>query len=88
MGLCVEILFDQFLSCLQLNEYTYLLALLRAIQKLTFFLKHKPNDVRTNVFSIHARSLWEANINAQFILDPYTTTYCTSYLTKVNKFVT
>ncbi len=51
-------------------------------------MKHKPNDVRTNVFSIHARSLWEANINAQFILDPYTTTYCTSYLTKVNKFVT
>jgi len=31
--------------------------------------------------------LWEANINAQFILDPYATSYYTSYLTKVNKIV-
>jgi hypothetical protein len=33
--------------------------------------------------------LWGANINAQYILDPYATTlYCISYLTKINRFVT
>jgi hypothetical protein len=38
---------------------------------------------------IHARPLWETNTNAQFILDLYATTiYCTSYLTKIFKFVT
>jgi hypothetical protein len=33
--------------------------------------------------------MWETTIDAQYALDPYfVTTYCTSYLTKVNKFVT
>jgi hypothetical protein len=37
----------------------------------------------------HARPLWETNTNAQFILDLYVRTiYCTSYLTKIYKFVT
>jgi hypothetical protein len=50
---------------------------------------HKPWDIHTNVFNIQVRSLWEANANAQFILDPYVVAiYCTSYLTKVDKFVT
>jgi hypothetical protein len=41
------------------------------------------------VFGIHARPLWGANIDTQYILDPYATTlYCTSYLTKINRFVT
>jgi hypothetical protein len=41
-----------------------------------------------NSFSIHVGPLWEANIDAQYILDPYaTTTYYISYLTKVDKFV-
>jgi hypothetical protein len=89
MGLGLEISFDQFFLELQLNEETYLLALQCTIQKLTLFLKHKPNDIQTNVFSIHARLLRETNINAQFILNPYITiTYCTFYLTKVDKYMT
>ncbi len=71
---------------LQLNEETYLLALQCTIRKLTLFLKHKPSDIRTNVFTIHLGPLWEANIDAQFILNPcIATTYCTFYLTKVDK---
>jgi hypothetical protein len=53
------------------------------------FLNHKPNDIQTNVFNIHVGPLWEANIDAQFILNPYTIAiYYTYYLTKVNKYVT
>jgi hypothetical protein len=53
------------------------------------FLKYKPNDIQTNAFSIHVGPLWETNINAQSILYLYTTiVYCTSYLTKIDKYVT
>jgi hypothetical protein len=48
--------------------------------------KRKPNDIQTNTFSIHVRPLWEANANAQFILDPYAiVAYCIFYLTNVDK---
>jgi hypothetical protein len=57
--------------------------------KPTLFFKCKPNDIRTNVFSIHGRRLWEINTYAQFILDPYVVVACCiSYLTKVDKYVT
>jgi hypothetical protein len=80
---------DQFLSNLHLNEKTYLLVSQCTIRKPTFFLEHKPNDIRTNVFSIHARPLWEANTHSQFILDPYAVAaYYIFYLTKIDEFVT
>jgi hypothetical protein len=44
--------------------------------------------MRINVFGIHAKLLWGANIDAQYILNPFVTSlYCTSYLTKINKFI-
>jgi hypothetical protein len=71
-----------------MNKYIYLLALQCTLWKPTLFLKCKPCDIRINSFSIHVGPLWEANIDAQYILDPYaTTTYYISYLTKVDKFV-
>jgi hypothetical protein len=51
--------------------------------------KHKTSDIQTNVFSIHVGPLWEANIDTQFILNPYVaTTYYTFYLTNVEKYMT
>jgi hypothetical protein len=81
MGLGKDICFDEFLSNLQFNERTYILALRSTLQKPTLFFKQKPNDIQTNVCK-HVGPLWEANTNAQFILDPYVASvYCTSYLT-------
>jgi hypothetical protein len=48
----------------------YILALCSTIQKPKLFSKWKPNDIWTNVYGNHVGSLWEANIDAQFILDP------------------
>jgi hypothetical protein len=89
MGLGHENSFNEFISNLQMNKDIYL-TLWCTLQKPTLLLKHKPCDIRTNSFSIHvARPLWEANTYAKYILNPYvTTTYFTSYLTKVDKFVT
>jgi hypothetical protein len=89
MILGLEISFDQFLSDLHFNENTYLFALQCTIQKPTLLLKCNPNDISRNAFNIHAWFLWETNIDAHFILNPYiVATYCTSYLTKVDKYVT
>ncbi len=46
----------------------------------------KKNHVVYNIHDVH---LWFANINIWFILDPYAvTTYCTSYMTKIDKSIT
>jgi hypothetical protein len=45
-------------------------------------------DIRTNVYVVKVTPLWETNPNTQFILDPYVaTSYYTSYLTQIDKFV-
>ena len=50
------------------------------------FLKRTLSDIRTNAFNKSISNLWYANTNIQFILDPYAAaTYCTSYMTKVDK---
>jgi hypothetical protein len=52
------------------------------------FLKGTPSNIIINVFDTCVVPLWFANTNMQFILDLYTTTsYCTSYMTKINKFI-
>ncbi len=52
-------------------------------------MKQILKNIKTNAFNIHDAHLWFANTNIQFILDPYvTTTYCTSYMTKINKSIT
>jgi hypothetical protein len=87
MVLGVDIYFEVFLMDLNVNEKKK--ALWSTLQKPTLFLKHKVNHIWKNVFSIQVRLMWEANTYAQYVLDPYfDIAYCTSYLTKVNKFVT
>jgi hypothetical protein len=70
-GLGEDISFEQFLLNWQLDEESYILGIWYIIQKPTLFLKQKPNDIRTNVFGIYVKVLWEANTSAQYILDPY-----------------
>jgi hypothetical protein len=64
MGLGEDISFEQILLDLKIDEETYILGLQHTIQKPTLFLKRKPNDIHINVFGIHARPLWGANIDA------------------------
>jgi hypothetical protein len=52
-------------------------------------LKQTPKNIKTNVFSICVVHLCFANIDIQFILDPYVVaTYHTSYMTKLDKSIT
>jgi hypothetical protein len=42
-----------------------------------------------NSFDIHVGNLWQVNMDVQFILDLYVTmSYCTFYLTNIDKTIT
>jgi hypothetical protein len=67
----------------------HILSFKSKLTKLHIFLKQTLKNIKTNAFIKHVVHLWFANIDIQFILDPYaTTTYCTSYTTKINKSIT
>jgi hypothetical protein len=89
MDLGKDISYSDFLNRLDLDENTYIMALRSSLKKPTVFLKRNVIDIRTNVFGRLVGPLWQANTDAQFVLDPYAAaSYCTSYLTKVDKSVT
>jgi hypothetical protein len=80
-----------FLSRLDLNEdiYIYIMALRSTLKKPVVFLKKNVIDIWINVFGRLVGPLWQTNTDAQFVLHPYVAaSYCTSYLIKVDKFVT
>ncbi len=84
----VNISFEDFLLLLNLYMSTYIDSLCDKLTKPTLFLKREMKDIRANVYAIKVAPLWEANPNTQFILDPYVaTSYYTSYLTKIDKYV-
>jgi hypothetical protein len=71
MGTCLDITIDEFLPKLQIDGIIYMISLQCTLCKPTLFFKRKPIDICTNVCNIYGRPLWEANTNAQFILNPY-----------------
>jgi hypothetical protein len=72
--------FTTFLESIFIDKDTYINVLKVKLKKPTIFLQKSCKDIRKNSFGIHLRNLWQANMDVQFILDPYVaTTYCTSY---------
>jgi hypothetical protein len=84
-----DISFFDFLHYLNLDQNTYILHLKRKLTNLDIFLKWTPINIKISAFNTCVTHLWFANTNIQFILNPYTTTtYCTSYVTKIDKSIT
>jgi hypothetical protein len=84
MGTNLDITIDEFLTKLQMNEITYILRLQCTWCKPTLFFKTQTKC--TNIFSRHWKVSMGSNTYAQCILDIYVdVTYCTSYLTQVDK---
>jgi hypothetical protein len=72
-----------------MDEKNYMLALRSKLQKPIIFIKRNPIDIHTNSYGKFVSKLWQANSDAQFIIDPYAiASYYTSYLTKIDKNVT
>jgi hypothetical protein len=81
--------FSTLQKLLSIDKETYINALWVKHFKPTIFLLRLCKDIWTNPFAIHVGNLWQANTDVQFILDTYVVaSYCTSYLTIINKTVT
>ena len=89
MDIVTIIYCSTFLYSLSIDKQTCIDSLRIKFKKPTIFLKRACRNVCTNPFGIHAGNIWQANTHLQFILDPYAAaSYCTFYLTKIDKTVT
>lgn len=71
------VIFDDFLCKLDMNLASYLQAIRSTLSVSKIFLKRTVEEVRINSYNKTLLKCWEANIDIQFILDPYA---CVSYI--------
>ena len=82
-NLCPTFTFDEYLEYLQLDEASYLLAIRSSLTNKELFYKRKPSEVRVNTYNEACLKAWRANMDIQFVLDPYACAmYMVSYITK------
>ena len=75
--------FEQFLSNVNLDFDSYILAVRSSLKTSTVFLRRQPTEVRVNNYNLHCLKSWQANMDIQFILDVYAcASYITSYIAK------
>lgn len=78
-----DITFQNFLNKLGFTEENYILALRHTLKRNTLFLKRSPSEIRINNYNTHLLKAWRANMDIQYVLDPYScATYILSYITK------
>jgi hypothetical protein len=81
--------FEDFLMQIELTEDEYIQLIQCTIKQPAIFLIQRPSHIWNNSFTKEMPNLWNANTNAQYVLDAYVaTSYCGSYMTKVDKSMT
>lgn len=79
----VNIGFSEFLSSLEMNVEEYVLAIRSNLKAPRVFLKRDPCEIRINSYNSVMLKSWEANLDIQYILDPYAcAAYIVSYISK------
>jgi hypothetical protein len=77
--------FDSFLDRMQLSWSNYVLGLRASVQKATIFYERDLDAIRRTPFNPKILALQKSNMDAQFVLDPYSAaTYISSYMMKSN----
>ena len=75
--------FVEFLEKLDLSEQQYIKAIRLSLKHNTLLLKRSPAEIRINCYNRHLLKAWQANMDIQFVLDPYAcAVYILSYITK------
>lgn len=75
--------FDEFLAIVNVSFDDYVNAIRSSIDRPTVLLKRKVCDIRINAYNEKAFKLWGANMDIQFVLDPYAAAmYIVSYMMK------
>ncbi|XP_078383037.1 uncharacterized protein LOC144665645 [Oculina patagonica] len=78
-----EMNFEEFLQKLGLTEEEYIMALRYSLKRDTLLLKRSPSEIRINNYNSDLLKAWQANMDIQYILDPYAcAVYILSYITK------
>lgn len=81
--------FEDFLVKINMTENEYIIAIRSTLLRPTLFLTRKPAHIWNNSFALQIPHLWQANTDAQFVLNAYAAaTYCSSYMTKANNSMT
>jgi exonuclease III len=84
-----EMTFEDFLVEMDLAEDQYIQLIQCKLKQPTIFLKRKPSHIWNNSFANDMPNLWNANTDAQYVLNAYAAaSYCSSYMTKVDKSMT
>ena len=74
---------EDFHLNLSLTHDEYIIALISCLKRPTVFLHRNMNELRTNAHNETVLYLWKANMDLQYILDPYAcVVYVVSYIGK------
>ena len=77
---------EDFLQNLSLTHDKYITALRSCLKRPTVFLQRNMNELRINAHNETVLYLWKANMNLQYILDPYAcVVYVVSYIGKAQR---
>ncbi|XP_060561861.1 uncharacterized protein LOC132721554 [Ruditapes philippinarum] len=76
--------YEQFLADFaEMSEEDYIKCIRSSLKASKVFLKREPKDIRVNLYNKAILRAWEANIDIQFVLDPYACAmYIVSYISK------
>ena len=79
-----EMCYERFLKeVVNLPEEEYIKCIRSTLYSTKVFLERKPQDIRVNLCNENVLKGWQANIDIQFILDPYACAmYIVSYISK------
>jgi hypothetical protein len=78
-----DITFNDFLAELEIDYETYLLAVRSSLSRPKVFLKRSVQECRINNYNSVLLNSWKANMDIQYILDPYScVSYIVSYISK------
>ena len=78
-----EMNFEEFLQKLGFTEQQYIMAIRYSLKRDTLLLKRTPSEIRINSYNSELLKTWQANMDIQYILDPYAcAVYILSYISK------
>ena len=79
-----DLSFQDFLNrIMQMNEADYIKCIRSSLSSPKLFLKWKPKQIRISLFNKTVLSAWKANLDIQFVLEPYAyAMYIVGYISK------
>lgn len=81
-----EVTFEKMLDDLELSLDDYVKAVRSSLKTPKVFLKRRPCEARVNMYMRNAVHVWQANMDCQFCLDPYTVVvYIANYINKQSR---